>query len=159
MNKKSQGVLLFFYRFLLILILVLLLILAGGTIYGILLNKSRPAAQTQEISQEESISVGEEIFTGIGRLRVLTNDEPASTLIISISFPYIPQDRPFTEELMGKIPDFRRIVSEYFGAFSAEEIQSIDEWLIKAEILRRYNQILFLGAIEILYFDDFMLIN
>jgi flagellar basal body-associated protein FliL len=166
MKPSTSGILGIFYRILLILGLALVLFLAGGTIYGLIFRNSHPvytipvpSVPASAVSQGQSIPVRDGVFTGIGRLRVVTADKPPVTVIISIAFPYTPEDRPFTEELASKIPDFRRVISEYFGAHTAEDLQEIDEGTIKAELLRRYNRLLHLGTIEILYFNDFMLIE
>jgi flagellar FliL protein len=164
MKLKASGILVIFYRILLILGLALALFLAGGTIYGLLFRNSRPlytipVPSASVLPQEQNISPRDGIFTGIGRLRVITADKPPVTVIVSIAFPYTPEDRSFTEELASKVPDFRNVISEYFGAYTAGELQEVDEGTIKAELLRRYNGLLHLGTIETLYFNDFMLIE
>jgi flagellar basal body-associated protein FliL len=166
MKIKISGILGILYRILLILGLALVLFLAGGTIYGLIFRNSRPlytipapSVPTSTLPQGQNIPAGDGIFTGIGRLRVVTGDKPPVTVIVSIAFPYTPEDRPFTEELASKIPNFRQTVSEYFGAHTVEELRAIDEGTIKAELLYRYNRLLHLGTIEILYFNDFMLIE
>ena len=97
------------------------------------------------------------VFSGLGRLRVpLLN---SSTLILSIAFPYSASDVAFTEELAGKIGEFRVIAAGYFSSLPAESLTNIDEEAAKAEILRRYNAALRLGRIEALYFFDMMVIE
>lgn len=164
MKLQTSGILGIFYRILLILGLALVLFLAGGTIYGLIFRNSHPVytvpvPAAPAISQGQNIPVRDGIFTGIGRLRVVTADKPPVTIVISIAFPYTPEDRPFTEELASKVPDFRKAVSEYFGAHTAADLQELDEGTIKAELLHRYNRLLHLGSIETLYFNDFMLIE
>jgi flagellar basal body-associated protein FliL len=78
-------------------------------------------------------------------------------VIFSITFPYDPEDRVFAEELASRIRDFRQAALEYFGSFPAEELRSLDEDEIKTELLRRYNALLRLGRIEVLYISDFMI--
>jgi flagellar basal body-associated protein FliL len=140
-------------RFLTGILIVLGLILAAGTAYGLLVLK--PKTVTGTVSD----AVSAEIFTGIGRIRTaLTGSEPA-TVILSITFPYDSGDRPFSEELASKVKDFRSIAIACLQSYSAGELQSKEESSLKAEILRRYNEILRLGRIQILYFNDFMIIN
>lgn len=162
MKTNPSDILGILYRMLLIVGLALILFLAGGTIYGLLFRNSRPLytiPSSPALPHSQTMATGEDIFTGIGRLRVLTGDKSPVTVIVSIAFPYTPEDRPFTEELASKIPDFRKAVSEYFSAHTAEELQDADEEAIKTELLRRYNRLLRLGTIETLYFNDFMLIE
>jgi flagellar basal body-associated protein FliL len=99
------------------------------------------------------------MFTGIGRFRVVTADKPPMTIVISIAFPYQSEDRAFAEELDSKVQDLRNIASAYFSAHTAEALRETNESLIKAEIVRRYNALLHLGQIEVLYFHDFMIIE
>jgi flagellar basal body-associated protein FliL len=99
------------------------------------------------------------MFTGIGRLRIAAGSGSRAAVIVSIVFPYSPEDRPFTEELAGKIPLFRRIAREYFGALSAYDLNPLDEQKAKAELLRRFNNELRLGTIESLLFNDLMILE
>jgi flagellar basal body-associated protein FliL len=99
------------------------------------------------------------MFTGIGRLRIaLTGGEPA-TALLSIIFPYPGVDRAFTEELVAKAPVFRSIAIAYFAAFSADELRNLDEAAAKTELLRRFNAELLLGKIEVLYFNELMILE
>ena len=137
----------------------MVLFLAGGTVYGLLFRTTQPHITVIDDSEEIYTPVGETMFTGMGRLRLVSADNPPVTIVISVVFPFTPEDRPFTEELVGKVPELRRITEEYFGALSARQIQSTHEEIIKDELLYRYNSILRLGGIGILYFNDFMLIE
>jgi flagellar basal body-associated protein FliL len=157
-----------FYRILGILVLLLILVLAGITVYALVLRTpgSPPLytlptrlipAFSQKAPRGQSPTDG--IFTGIGRFRVVTADTPPMTIVISIAFPYNSADIAFTEELDAKIQDFRNIASAYFSAHTAAELRQANESRIKAELVRRYNGILHLGQIAVLYFNDFMIIE
>jgi flagellar basal body-associated protein FliL len=108
------------------------------------------------------------IFTGIGRLRIPLagggsvpggSGISAATLILTIAFPYPPDDRPFSEELASKIGEFRAIAMDYFSALPAEKLANLDEGAAKIEILSRYNAGLRLGKIQALYFSDLMIVE
>ncbi|MDR2718897.1 MAG: flagellar basal body protein FliL [Treponema sp.] len=99
------------------------------------------------------------VFSGIGRLRVPLAGEPAAAVILSISFPYSAEDRPFAEELASRIGDFRSIAAEYFASLPREKTVNLDEEAAKAGILGRYNAMLRLGRIETLYFGDLMIVE
>jgi flagellar basal body-associated protein FliL len=156
------------YRFLWVVVALLFLVLAGVTVYALALRNpnARPwfTVPTQGIgpfSRKEAPERKSQdgMFTGIGRFRVVTADTPPMTIVISIVFPYQSEDRPFAEELDAKVQDFRNIAAAYFSAHTAAELREANETLIKAEILRRYNDILHLGRIKLLYFHDFMIIE
>jgi flagellar basal body-associated protein FliL len=80
-------------------------------------------------------------------------------VVLSVVFPYPPEDRPFTEELGGKISLFRQMVRDYFGALSRDELHPLDEPRAKEELLRRFNGELQLGKIELLLFNDLMILE
>jgi flagellar basal body-associated protein FliL len=110
---------------------------------------------------------GPAVFTGIGRLRIAAGGGPApgtgaaprAAVVLSVVFPYDSGDRPFTEELAGKVSLFRRIIRDYFGALSQEELHPLDEQRAKAELLRRFNGELQLGKITVLLFNDLMILE
>ena len=154
------------YRIAVALVLVLAVVLVGGSLFAIIRGTdSGPLfriggggageVQSGQAASSEALNV----FSGIGRLRIPLEGEPASTLILSISFPYPADDRPFAEELASRIGDFRSIVSQYFGSLPPEKIARMDEDAAKTEILERYNKLLRLGKIETLFFGDLMVVK
>ena len=144
------------YRGLLIVLLFFGLVFIGGTLYGVFFHNN-----PSENEQREALQIRDEgqIFTGIGRVRIPTMDPQPGMVIIFVSFMYYPADRPFSEELVLRIGDFRNIIREYLGSFPVTELQQLSDETIKAELLRRFNAILRLGRIEVLYFSDFMILG
>jgi len=173
--------LLVLYRVIIVLILVLVLVLAAGTLYAIIRapdsgplfrigKNSGGGADLQDGAQNvqgaQGIGSGNEataVFSDIGRLRIPVAGPAAlpgaATVILSVSFPYPANDRPFSEELASRVGDFRSIATGYFSSLPAERIARLDEKTAKEEILKRYNALLRLGKIETLYFTDFMVIE
>ncbi|MDR3172418.1 MAG: flagellar basal body-associated FliL family protein [Treponema sp.] len=166
-GEKPALFLLICYRVLLIVGGLLVLVLIGGTLYALAFRGTEAAPLYRinsprvppDASGEATGSSAPGIFTGIGRIRAATAPPQTQTVILSIVFPYTPEDRPFTEELAAKIPDFRQLTLEYFGSHTAEDLKKQDEMTIKAALLHRYNGLLHLGRIETLYFNDFMVID
>jgi flagellar basal body-associated protein FliL len=163
LTPQSRG-LLIARRVMVLLIIVLILLVIGGTIYGFVRPPaSAPlfriggsgAADTRGgiAGANDAVSV----FTGIGRLRIPLDG--AGTLILSIAFPYPPNDQAFTEELAAKIGNFRDMAAGYFSSLPPEKLVNLDEDAAKTEILRRYNTSLRLGKIETLYFSDLMIVE
>jgi flagellar FliL protein len=165
-NRPSRA-LLFLYRALLGLTLLLVLILLGGTLYALVFHdpaagplNQGPAASPVPTRTVPPLSPPEEIvFTGIGRIRVSTADPSPATIILSIAFPYAPGDRAFSEELASKVGSFRDTAREYFGSLTEKELRDRDEEALKGDLRQRYNALLRLGRIEVLYFNDFMIIE
>jgi flagellar basal body-associated protein FliL len=143
------------YRALIVCVAFLALVIAGGTVYGVLFTTRsknvQPGAARQTPGQEQ-------IFTGIGQIRVSTADPQGGMAILSVSFMYYPEDKAFSEELALKVKEFREIAINYIGSFSVADLQKQDEAIIKAELLRRFNAILRLGRIGSLFFTDFMIV-
>lgn len=157
---KKSPVLSLIYRGLIVFLALLGLILIGGTIYGVFFH-TLPIENNRVVSPKNG---GEEerqgqTFTGIGRIRVPTNDPQPGMVILFVSFMYDPNDRTFFEELVLRIGDFRDIIISYVGSFSAGELQETSEESIKIELLRRFNAILRLGQIETLFFSDFLIVG
>jgi len=173
-----SGRLLIVYRLFVVIAIALVMVLAAGSLYGLFRSPdSRPlfrignakgavsgrtagrAAGGKQGKSAGEGSISENIFSGIGRLRIPLAGEPAAAVILSVSFPYSAEDRPFAEELASRIGDFRSIAAEYFASLPREKAVKLDEEAAKAVILGRYNAILRLGKIETLYFGDLMIVE
>ncbi|GAB1483538.1 hypothetical protein MASR2M78_23540 [Treponema sp.] len=141
------------YRILLITLVFLILFILGGTLFGKRSPDTGPGTEAQKPSSRGNY------FTGIGRIRTASDDVKPATIIVSIAFPYDPKDSAFSEELASHIRDFRDIAVDFFSSYSSSSLRSLDEAALKHELLRRYNKILRLGKIQILYFNDFVIID
>jgi flagellar basal body-associated protein FliL len=161
-------------RFLTALLILLVLVILGGTFYAIIRGPAEESGGQGGAAGEGRSSAGEgglkeggagspgaiAVFTGIGRLRIpARGGNSRTTVVLSIVFPYPAADRPFTEELAGKVPLFRRIAQDYFGSLAPEELVPLNEDKTKAELLKRFNAELRLGSIDVLFFNDFMILE
>jgi flagellar basal body-associated protein FliL len=159
MNKYgSSQTLLIIYRCLIALALIILLIIAGGVVWAFFLRPGDDAKPVQ-IPPQSAVQIEKsQTFTGIGRLRLPLGDNQ-STVIVSITFPYEPADKAFSEELASRVGEFRALTGGYFKSQTAFQLEKIDEEDIKKNLLDQYNGALRLGKIEILYFNDYMIID
>ena len=161
------------YRVLLVLLILLVLGLLAGTAYG-LLGKPRQAEETgntgsarvievaqgaQAADDSDAAAPGPAFFTGVGRIRAATADPEPATVIVSIAFPYDRSDLAFSEELAARTKDLRDLTADLFSHLVADELQAGSEEKLKAELLRRYNAILRLGKISVIYFNDYLLVQ
>jgi flagellar basal body-associated protein FliL len=170
--KPFSRKLLIVYRIEFVLLLAVVLLLAGGSLYAVLrspdkaplfrlggkaggIGAAASGGGTGALTGNDNNELS--VFTGIGRIRIPV--APSATLVLSIAFPYPPNDGPFVEELASKIPDFKKIINGYFSSLSADEISNLNEEAAKAELLKRYNAILRLGVIGALYFSDLLIIE
>ena len=141
---------------------VIVLLLIIGTIFALVrplnsgplftLGRQADTASSSALQSDDIRN-----FSGLGRLRIPLVD--SSVMILTIVFPYSAYDIAFTEELAARVGDFRMIATDYFSSLSAPEVIHIDEEAAKREILRRYNENLRLGQIEVLYFSDMMIMD
>lgn len=161
--EKIESVLGGVYRVQLVILVILFLGIVAGTLYALVFRETSgeplyTLPDSVKQSPEAVPVTGEEtIFTGIGRLRLGTADQ--KTALVSAVFPYNPNDRAFTEELVFRIPDFRQTLTGYVGGLTSQELREADDAATKAEILQRFNSLLHLGSIETLYFNDLIVIE
>jgi flagellar basal body-associated protein FliL len=146
-------------RIFLVLALALVLVIAAGTVYALALRpKSAPAPQPAS-GPAPPVSPDSAVFTGLGRLRCPTAGPAPGLVILQASFPDFPGDRPFSEELVSRLRDFRSLTAAYFAALKAEDLYRKGEAEVKAELLASYNALLRLGQIPTLYFNEYMVIE
>jgi flagellar basal body-associated protein FliL len=164
-GKRSLRAGIVVYHVLLAMALVLALSLLGGTLYALVFRpdqKGLPSQVSDDALSPRSSSntpANENIFTEIGRVRTSTAGTQPATVILAVTFPYSSRDKTFLEELNAQIANFRSVTVDYFGAFSADELRQKDEALIKAELLRQYNLLLRLGQLDMLYFNEYIIIE
>jgi len=171
-GSKTAPAVVLIYRVLLALALVLCLIFLAGTGYALFFRKngvpgSLGVSEAQGTQEAQSAggapgaegAPGERIFTGIGRLRLSTAEPQSAMVILSITFPYVPEDRAFSEELAARVRNFRTITEDYFQSITLRDLRNKSEEQLKADLLERFNRILRLGKIPRIYFIDFMILE
>jgi len=176
------------YRIIVAILLLLVVLLIAGSLYAFFRSRdSGPLFRIGGAFKEGGVKdggtgrVGQgsgaasdganpyNVFSGIGTLRIQnTVPETASSgkaapsaavIILSISFPYKADDRPFTEELASHVGEFRSVAVNYFANLPRDKLVKLDEEQAKADILKLYNAMLRLGKIETLYFGDLMIVE
>ena len=164
---KKKVLTLTIYRVFMAFVLLLILLLVSGSLYSVIRKpdsgplfsiSAKNGGRGKTTAVRDSTEGSTAIFTGIGRLRIPV----ASTntiIVVSVSFPYPADDRPFAEELASCVGDFRSIATGYFSSLSAENVARLNEEAAKTEILKRYNNLLRLGKIQTLYFTDFTVLE
>jgi flagellar basal body-associated protein FliL len=158
-NHKGPQTLLVIYRCLIALALIILLVIAGGAIWAVFLKPQGGAKPGQTPSQAAVQNEKGRVFTGMGRLRFPLGGDQDAAIIISITFPYNPDDRAFSEELASRVGELRALTGVYFKSQTASQLEKINEEDMKKSLLDQYNRVLRLGNIEILYFNDYMIID
>jgi flagellar basal body-associated protein FliL len=168
------------YRIIVVIMLLLVVLLIAGSLYAFIRPRdSGPLFRIGAVKDGGTSRGGQggavrdvdgaySVFTGIGTLRIQNAGkakaapqagQQQAVIILTISFPYKADDRPFTEELASHVSEFRSIAVSYFANLWQDNLAKLDEDKAKAEILARYNALLHLGRIETLYFNDLMIVD
>jgi hypothetical protein len=145
-------------------------VIATGTVWALVLKpKTVPLSEFQGGIDEVEVETTPEqrVFTGIGRLRARlaapsqkgVPEGGGAAVVVTIGFPYDSSDRAFLEELSMNARKFRSITTAYFNSIPADSLLLSDEAALKGALLSRYNDTLYLGKIETLFFSEFIIID
>jgi flagellar FliL protein len=145
----------------------ILCILAGvivlGTIVAFASKQAEPGADLRR-SEKMPKSTGNQnsgtAYTSLGQMRVSTLSENAESdgdlVIVTAWFSYPAGDSAFGEEIFQKTRKIKSVVTDYFPRHTKKELLDIGEDAVKKELARNINAELVLGAIENVYFDDYI---
>lgn len=97
----------------------------------------------------------QETYTLLGTLRTGTKDDPSIPLVVEPWFYYDSTDISFYQELQQKSRKIRTVVTDYFTGYTKEDLQRMGEQAVKEQLKNAINQVLVLGAIDALYFNDY----
>ncbi|MDR2900954.1 MAG: flagellar basal body protein FliL [Treponema sp.] len=161
---KPARTLILTQRILLGLLVLIILALLIGTVYAFVSQPREVGAARGQNLQTDAGSSGRifsnaGIFTGIGRIRTKSAEPQSAAILITIAFPYNPDDTSFSEELASKVAQFRSETNLYFQALTIDELRRKTDEEIQRELLARYNAQLRLGFIDALYVTDYMIIE
>jgi hypothetical protein len=104
-------------------------------------------------------------FTGLGRIRAVTKPTPLRNsglgipVVITPWFSYPDGDTVFYEELSRKSTAMQVIISQYFSHYTEDELRSMGEERIKADLLEQLNAHFSLGKITAVYFSDYIFLE
>ncbi len=146
------------YRILGVIALGMGAVILGVSVYALYLSPG-PRSSAAPQANQPAAAPTERYFTGVGRLRAASADPVPATVIVSIAFPYDSGDAAFSEELAAHLQDFRDLTMDLFSSYTADKLRSLGEGTIKQELLRRWNSVLRLGKITVLYFNDYLIVQ
>ncbi len=138
----------------------ILLIIIFGTAIAFVSGNAKPGNNLRHqdpapVTITNTSSDETSVYTQLGTLRLSTNDEPSIPIVLSPYFPYPSTDKAFYEELFKKNQKMQLLVRNYFEVYTREELLSIGEDEIKANLLSLLNSELVLGKISDIYFADY----
>ncbi len=101
-------------------------------------------------------------FDLIGQLRIATrpdSQDKKSVLILHPWLKYDSSDTALYEELDRKLPAIKSIFMRYFQTRTKQELLQKEEDQIKTELKAQINELLVLGKISEIYFNDYIYLN
>lgn len=116
---------------------------------AVVMLSSRPADPIPSPLQNQ------ETYTLLGTLRTGTRDDPSIPLVVEPWFYYDSTDVSFYQELQQKSRKIRAVITDYFTGYTKAELQQKGEQKVKEEIKSAINQVLVLGALDAVYFNDY----
>lgn len=131
---------------------LLLIVLLSGTIYA-MAHKTRDYKLARQ--SQPAAPAGQELFTGIGRIRTLVLAQPGSLVLANIVFPYDAANRSFADELAMKRQELRQASIQFMAERQIQDLQPAAEPALKAGLRDTLNSLLFLGQIDDIYFSEF----
>lgn len=134
-------------------------------------NTTDNAASPNESSANDSTQHGlpadddpaRTAYTGLGQLRAVTKgakkNTPGISVVISPWLSYSKGDKTFYEELDRKSRSIKAVITSYFSRYTERELLTRGEIAVKADLLREINNMLVLGKISALYFNEYMFLE
>lgn len=156
-RKENSGLV----KILLLVLAALFLLIVLLTVYAFV-SGAVPAEDPESgagLSLPEAAPPKEEIYTGIGTLRVLTAGNPASLVIINPVFYYDSGDLEFFEELQRKRARLEQIVRDWVSSNNAEYFLETSDEKLRSDLAGLLSEILILGSVENLYFSEFLVVD
>lgn len=156
-RKEKSGLV----KILLLVLAALFLLIILLTVYAFV-SGAVPAEDPETgagLSLPEAAPPKEEVYTGIGTLRVLTAGNPASLVIINPVFYYDSGDLEFFEELQRKRARLEQIVGDWVSSNTAEYFLETSDEKLRSDLAGLLSEILILGSVENLYFSEFLVVD
>ncbi|AGT44155.1 flagellar basal body-associated FliL family protein [Treponema pedis] len=153
MQKKRKYVL---YSVLVKTVFILITVIAAGTLFSFLKKEKKTEKQDKEPSL---IRGNKSLYTDLGRLRAVTSEKQAATVVIFPVLEYNTEDTQFREELVQKKEQLRTVILNWFSQKDAVELYTMPEQTVKKELLEAVNSILNLSKIQRIYFKEFIILE
>ena len=117
----------------------------------------------QAISKQNNTNLA--AYTGLGTIRVLTSPDSniegdiGTVVVLTPWLSYPEGDTVFFEELSRKRLVILAVINSYFVEQTKNQLLSISEEKIKADLISKINDQLSLGKISGIYFTDYMFLE
>jgi len=91
----------------------------------------------------------------IGEVRARTADTPPQSVVVNVLLGYEQDNPQLVTEMLDRAPLFKDMIRSYFSSKTVDELQSVFENNIKADIKEMINRTLINGEIRDVIFPDF----
>ncbi len=121
-----------------------------------ILNKGQKAQTYAAVSPEYAGKPPVyDYYSNIGEIRGRTSDIAPHTVIVEPNLGYDSKNKNLQTELIGRTPQIKDMLRNYFAGKTAEELQPKYEKQIKAELKEMINGLLSSGKIDDVIFLNF----
>lgn len=147
-----------FNKFLGFVLAAVILIIGTVTVTTVVKNGGLP--KRSEISS--TVNTENPKYINVGKIRSSTkiNDKgEKSVLIFTVYFSYDETNTELYEDINLNLYKIKPILTDYFKAFTKEELLKKGEIQIKSEIKSKINKILVLGKIDEIFFEEFQYLD
>lgn len=155
------------------LIALLVLVILFGTVIGLASKKASPGKNLRNDDPEPTPREIENLnkhsdskiaaYTGLGTIRCITapqDEEDLGTIVVVTPWLSYPEgDTIFYEELARKRLLITSIFTTYFSSHTKNDLLSVTEDKIKAELAASINEQMSLGKISGIYFTDYIFLE
>lgn len=155
-------------KFLVFIIVLLIIGVIAGTAVSLISKQAVPGTGLEPLEKPEdwtsSVAYGKDsAFFQIGKLRIFTREDRSHKKALLVVTPWLQykqkDDRVFFEELDRNLQKMKKIVYTYFSTKTEEELEGKTEETIKQELVDEINEILVLGKIDAVYFNDYQFLK
>ena len=122
-------------------------------------QKKKIAFTAYQNRAQNSLQINAQNLIKPGQLRTFSKADDAKNsalIIVTPSLEYDSSNKPFFEEIDTKLSEIKNIISSYFTNYTEQELIFKGEQVVKFEILQKINDVLVLGKIRNIYFDEYM---
>lgn len=153
-------------KFLGFLIGLILVSVIAGTAIAVLKKNAKPGVGLEKIYERPADAslgkFGKDVqYNVIGKLWIPLKTEKNANKVTLIVSPWLEynQDRTFYEEMDRKHSEIKKIIISFFSTKTMKKLKETDEEIIKQELTNQINEILVLGKINKILFNDFMFLE
>ncbi len=144
------------------IIIILVSLITAVTIEVKLSSQSSVISELTESKKKELMQKNNSAFYEVGQVRLFTkkiSDDDHTVLVCTPWLEYENYDNTFYEEINIKGRSIKSVITNYFINYSEHDLRTKGEQEIKETLIKQINNLLIMGEIKNLYFNDYQFID